>query len=105
MFESKLIPVGAAQAEETGALRAFEWGELVARLSAARDMRGVFAAARSDSQASFAGGAARALAPGESAEWGGKGSVNPDALGAGKGPGATTPAAAREAGECDREMR
>lgn len=105
MFESKLTPAAAAQAAETGAMRAFEWHELVARLAAARDLRGVFAGSRVDSRASFAAGAARALAPGGSDDWGDKGYVNPDALGAGKSPCANTVAAGRGAGQCDREMR
>lgn len=105
MYEANLSSITAAQADDSGAMRAFEWDELVAKLAAARDLRGLFAAARGDSPGSFAAGAAHAFAIAEKTSSPNKGSVNPDALGAGKRPGARTVAAAVEAGDCDREMR
>ena len=105
MIEGKLSSVVAEQAVGAGALRAFAWDELVAKLAAARDLRELFAGSRGESLASFAPQAARSLALCGSAEEADQGSVNPDALGAGKGVRAKTIAAAGEAGDCDREMR
>jgi hypothetical protein len=104
MFEGNLSSVVAGQTGDVGALRAVAWSELAAKLAAARDLRGVFAASRRGSLASFAPHAARALALREVETDRGKQSINPDALGHGKGPRAISIAAADEAGDRDREI-
>ena len=82
MFEGKLptpveaLPLGELQDGEV--LRPLSWSDLVARLSAARDLR----ASLEGSEASFDAGSARRIA----AHHNGKSSINPDDLGNGKGP-------------------
>ena len=82
MFEGKLptpveaLPLGELQDGEV--LRSLSWSDLVARLSAARDLR----ASLEGSEASFDAGSARRIA----AHHNGKSSINPDDLGNGKGP-------------------
>jgi hypothetical protein len=77
------------------------WPDLVAKLAAARDLRGVLARVASDEGSSFAPQAARALALRDL----GKGSVNPDALADGKTTEDNNEAAAHPAGHGDRETR
>ena len=82
MFEGK--PPATADAyrleepQEGESLRPLSWSDLVARLSAARDLR----ASLEGSEASFDAGSARRIA----AHHNGKSSINPDDLGNGKGP-------------------
>lgn len=98
MFEGTL-PSPAP--EGLGAPRVPAWTDLVAKLAAARDLRGVLARAGGDEGSSFAPRAARALALREL----GKGSVNPDALADGKATEDNNEAAAHPAGHGDRETR
>lgn len=101
MFEGPIPSVPPPVPAEAGALNAFAWPELVAKLAAARDFRAVLAGAQRGSLASFAPHAARALAGRDAGER----PVNPDGLGRGKDPRAKPVAAADEAGQCDREMQ
>jgi hypothetical protein len=98
MFEG-ILPSPASAG--SGALRAPAWPELVARLAAARDLRGTFARPGGAPFASFAPIAASELASRDAD----KGSVNRDALVDGKGDGDTTKAAAQLAGHGDRETQ
>jgi hypothetical protein len=87
MFEAAILPVAATS---RGALRPLDWGELVARLAAARDLRTLLLRSAGH-PASFAAGAATLLAGG------GEPGVNLDALGGGKAAAAINAAAAGEA--------
>lgn len=97
MFEAAISPC-VADAGSPGALRTLDWGELVARLSAARDLRAIFARAAA-APASFAPLAASELV----VRAHGERDVNPDALAAGKAPRATAFAHAAQAEFGDRE--
>ena len=86
MFEGKpprtadAFPLGEPQDGET--LRPLDWGDLVARLSAARELRGSFAGRAAGSDASFDAGSARCVA----ALHNGKHAVNLEDSSYGKGP-------------------
>ena len=67
------------------ALRPLSWGDLVARLSAARDLRSSDEAPNQGGEASFDAGSARRIA----AHHNGKHDVNPDVSANGKGPAGT----------------
>lgn len=93
MFEGKpplsgeSRPLGEWDGE---ALRPLSWGDLVARLSAARDLRAAFEPGEggpADSAASFDAGCARRIA----AHHNGKDAVNLDSSADGKGPESTAP--------------
>jgi hypothetical protein len=99
MFE-KAIPIPAGPAAVGGALRPLDWGELVARLGAARDLRALFA--RSDfAPASFA----PELGAGAMSFVGAKPYVNPDGLAGGKTGSAKGVATVPAAEQGDREQR
>lgn len=97
MFEGKpplsgeSRPLGERDGE---ALRPLSWGDLVARLSAARELRAAYRAgdggpidSGARSGASFDAGSARRIA----AHHNGKDAVNLDSSGNGKGPASTSP--------------
>lgn len=84
MFETIVKP---ASAPSGGALRPLDWGELVARFSAQRDMRAALARP-CDSDASFAGRAKVGLLTNQHGER----AVNLDALGGVKSLAAITAA-------------
>jgi len=85
MFEGKPPNSAAAQpieeAQEGKSLRPLSWADLVARLAAARDLRGAYDGAGEAADASFDAGSARRIA----AHHNGKHSVNLDDLSNGKG--------------------
>ncbi len=95
MFEGKPLRPGDSRALdpeswEDEVLRPLSWSELVARLSAARDLRASFAAGGDCGDASFDAGSARRIA----AHHNGKLDVNLDVSGNGKtaaGRGLRTP--------------
>ena len=86
MFEGKLptpaeaLPLGEPQDGES--LRPLSWGDLVARLSAARELRASFAGRPAGSDASFDAGSARCIA----AHHNGKHGVNLEDSSYRKGP-------------------
>ena len=86
MFEGKLpiaaeaLPYGEPQ--DGDALRLLSWADLVARLSAARELRASFAGRPAGSDASFDAGSARRIA----AHHNGKHGVNLEDSSYGKGP-------------------
>jgi hypothetical protein len=95
MFEGKPPRPRDAQAlddeqPDIDALRPLSWGDLVARLSAARDSRPLHDGSDVGGEASFDAGSARRIA----AHHNGKQDVNLDVSGNGKGPAGTAPAAA-----------
>ena len=89
MFEGKppradeALPLEDAQDGET--LRSLSWTDLVARLSAARDLRASYQGAGETAEGSFDAGSARRVA----AHHNGKHPVNLDDLANGKGPAGT----------------
>lgn len=101
MFEGTIPSGSSAGPAEAGVLNGFAWPELVAKLAAARDLRAIFAADSRQSLASFAEGAARALADCGHAER----YVNPDDLTDGKAHTATYVSVADHARDGDREMK
>ena len=76
------------------ALRPLSWDELVARLSAARDLRMACDLADEGSEASFDAGSARWIA----AHHGGQQAINPDSSSNGKGPAGTASGRMLDAG-------
>ena len=105
MFEGKPLRPGDARPLDTEpwegeVLRPLSWSELVARLSAARDLRASFAPGGEGGEASFDAGSARRIA----AHHNGKHDVNLDVSGNGKAAAGTAlrtppgdePAATRE---------
>ena len=101
MFEGKPPHPRDAQAldgepRDIDALRPLSWGDLVARLSAARTLRSPFSAPDSAGEASFDAGSARRIA----AHHGGKYDVNLDVSGNGKGHAGTASGAAFGAEPC-----
>lgn len=97
MFERIIIGDSAA----SGGLRPLDWSELVARLSAERDVRGLFArhGALGGSFAAHAQGITRDASQRGAGERG----VNLGSLGSGKRADATTAAAASTADHGDRD--
>lgn len=88
MFEGNLLrPEEACPLDdgENEALRPLRWDDLVARLSAVRDLRMAKDPADDGGEASFDAGSARWIA----AHHGGQQAVNPDDSGNGKGPEGT----------------
>ena len=89
MFEGKPPRPRDARALEAqrdlDALRPLSWGDLVARLSAVRDLRSPDDASDQGGDASFDAGSARRIA----AHHNGKHDVNPDVSANGKGPAGT----------------
>ena len=89
MFEGKPPRPSDARAldaqRDLDALRPLSWGDLVARLSAARDLRSSDEAPNQGGEASFDAGSARRIA----AHHNGKHDVNPDVSANGKGPAGT----------------
>ena len=89
MFEGKPPRPGQARAldsqRDLDALRPLNWGDLVARLSAVRDLRSPDEASDPGGEASFDAGSARRIA----AHHNGKHDVNPDVSANGKGPAGT----------------
>ena len=95
MFEGKPPRPGDARAldsepRDIDALRPLSWGDLVTRLSAARDLRSSFDGAATAGEASFDAGSARRIA----AHHNGKQDVNLDVSGNGKGHAGTASGAA-----------
>jgi hypothetical protein len=95
MFEGKPPRPRDAQAlddeqPDIDALRPLSWGDLVARLSAARDSLPLHDGPDAGGEASFDASSARRIA----AHHNGKQDVNLDVSGNGKGPAGTAPAAA-----------
>ena len=87
MFEGKPPRPHDARALEDepsdiDALRPLSWGDLVTRLSAARDLRSSLDGGAAGGEASFDAGSARRIA----AHHNGKHDVNPDISGNGKSP-------------------
>jgi len=86
MFEGKPPRVDEAslfdEQADGNVLRTLSWNDLVARLSAARDLRASYAGAGELSDASFDAGSARRIA----AHHNGKHSINLDDSSNGKGP-------------------
>ena len=86
MFEGKSPRAADAlpleEPREGESLRPLSWGDLVARLSAARAVRESLEGGAAGSEASFHAGSARCIA----AHHNGKHGVNLDDLGYGKGP-------------------
>lgn len=104
MFEGKPPHPRDARAldgepRDIDALRPLSWGDLVARLSAARDVRASYDGVGEAGEASFDAGSARRIA----AHHNGKQDVNHDVSGNGKGHAGTASAAAF--GEEPRAMR
>ena len=95
MFEAAIMPAVAPTGPE---LRQLDWGELVARFAAARDLRGL-AARPAGEPGSFVSGA------GAIRKSDGKGPVNLDALGRGKALAAINAGAAGEADMGDQGTR
>ena len=95
MFEAAIMPAVVANGD---ALRPLDWGELVARFAAARDLRDL-ASRSGNGMGSFFSGAAHLR------EGVGQRPVNHDALGRGKSPVAITVAAAGEADVGDQGTR
>ena len=89
MFEGKPPKIVEAQpfgeTQDGDVLRPLSWGDLVARLAQARDLRASLEGALPESDASFDAGSARCIA----AHHNGKHAVNLDDLGNGKGPQGT----------------
>ena len=101
MFEGKPPRPRDAQAldgepRDIDALRPLSWGDLVTRLSAARDLRSSFDGAATAGEASFDAGSARRIA----AHHNGKQDVNLDVSGNGKGHAGTASGAAFGAEPC-----
>jgi len=95
MFEAAILPAVVPTGD---ALRPLDWGELVARFAAARDVRGMLARS-AQGAGSFASGAA-------DLGWGREERpVNLDALGRGKSPAAIFVATAEEADVGDQGTR
>jgi hypothetical protein len=86
MFEGKPPRTADAlpfeESREGESLRPLRWGDLVARLSAARELRESFEGGAAGSEASFDAGSARCIA----AHHNGKHGVNLEDSGYGKGP-------------------
>jgi hypothetical protein len=87
MFEGKLPRVAEAEPfgepVDSDVLRTLSWNDLVARLAAARELRGAFAGAGEAGDASFHAGSAARIA----AHHNGKHSINLDDSSNGKGAG------------------
>lgn len=98
MFEGAITPPLAGN-EGAAGLRRVDWHELVARLSAARDLRS--ALARPVGRASFAPDSAAGLTRGVDGERG----VNRDALACSKRHHAIRAGGAAEAAAGDRELQ
>ena len=95
MFEGKPPHPREARALDDGpqdfeALRPLSWGDLVARLTAARELRGAGGEADERGEASFDAGSARRIA----AHHNGNHDVNPDISANGKSPARTAAQAA-----------
>jgi hypothetical protein len=99
MYEGA-IRIPAAEAGVDGGLRGFAWAELVARLAAARDLRGELGPGRPPGASSFAPEAARLVRQAD-----GEDDVNLEALAHGKARGRKSVAPASTAAGCDRETR
>ena len=95
MFEGKPPRPRDARALDEGphdleALRPLSWGDLIARFSAARELRSLYDQPDDHGEASFDAGSARRIAALHS----GKPDINPDISGNGKSlPGTAAPAA------------
>ena len=95
MFEAAIMPAVVADGD---ALRSLDWGELVARFAAARDLRDLVARP-ANGAGSFVSGAFYLR------ESEGKRPINHDALGRGKAAAAIDVAAAGEAAVGDQGMQ
>jgi hypothetical protein len=91
MFEAAIMPAVVSSGD---ALRPLDWGELVGRFAAARDLRSLMARP-AGTAGSFVSGAARLREP----------TVNLDALGRSKAPAAIFVAAAEQADVGDQGTR
>jgi hypothetical protein len=98
MFEAAYL--SEATAAPAGALRSLDWGELVARLSASRDLRAVFAP-----PTVCGGGFVPQTAAGIASEAAREPGVNLGALATGKCADHTIAAAVRTMGRGDRDKR
>ena len=97
MFETAL-PSSVADSGATGALRAVEWSEIVARFGAMRDLRALFAR-----PAVAGGGFVPRVAAGIAGRSASERNINLAALATGKWTTPTTAAAARASGHGDRD--
>ncbi|MGX7951293.1 hypothetical protein ACWPM1_01895 [Tsuneonella sp. HG249] len=95
MFEAAIMPAVAPTGHE---LRPLDWGELVARFAAARDLRDLVARPAGEA-GSFVSGAAAIR------NWDGERPVNLDALGRGKALAAINAGTAGEADVGDQGTR
>lgn len=95
MFEAAIMPAVARQGD---ALRPLDWGELVARFAAARDLRSLVARSAGNAGSFVAGAGMLRAADGQRP-------VNHNALGRGKAPTAISVAAAGEADVGDQGTR
>jgi hypothetical protein len=99
MFEAAFSP-NAVQMAPQGALRALDWAEVVARLTASRDLRAVFAR-----PPVHGGGFVPQAATGIAGPVAGERSINLAALATGKCADDTIAAAVRPTGRGDRDKR
>ncbi len=100
MFEGNLTDNGFTKPEEGAALQPLEWPVLVARLAAARDLRGVYARRKMTGGGNFAN-----FSTEQSVNLNETGSrVNPDALADCKPHEAKMSPAAQDAETGDREL-
>ncbi|MBD3774038.1 MAG: hypothetical protein IE921_10715 [Rhodobacteraceae bacterium] len=99
MFETSFPPAAHAGSADGMQLHAFAWPELVARLAAAQELRGLLAGRRYSAAGSFDGGAAGHLARRGNDER----AVNPIALAHDKPDAANSRCVANGATSGDRE--
>lgn len=98
MYEGPIRAIDRAGTEETPILRQLRWTDLVARIAATREQRTAGGEAADDVPGSFASFHRAQIAEGQH-------TVNPDALAHGKIGALSTPHAAKNAGDGDRETR
>jgi len=96
MFQGPIQAADYAASEETPILRQLRWTDLVARIAATREVRGVAPTPSEEVQASFAAFHHEPLSEGQQA-------VNRDALTHGKFARLSGPGAANNADRGDRE--
>ena len=95
MFEAAIMPAVVSAGD---ALRPLDWGELVARFAAARDLRSLVARSAGNAGSFVSGAAMLRVSQGERP-------INLDALGRGKAPAAIFAAAAGQADVGDQGTR
>ncbi|MDN3646972.1 hypothetical protein QWY75_12230 [Pontixanthobacter aestiaquae] len=100
MFEGNLTDTGFTKAAESPVLQPLEWPVLVARLAAARDLRGVFARRKMSGGGNFASFSTEQSANLNEIGFG----INPDTLADCKTHEAKMSPAAQDAETGDREL-